>query len=277
MDLQQCDQAVTGAKARITALQKAVADGEKQLSEAQSTLRNINDNIKFRESMKELVRVQDELDSIDVDAAKKASRRYEQDYERMRSDLGKNQSEEARLGGEIATMEEDRKEKMNELETEYKDIYVRFNTQLISNSVGRFFAHFLHPAPLTGGLLRSQTMVAANGDLEKFAKALDAYVFCQSLLIVCRSHLTKFDVIVLSWLSTELKWERLMNHSKLFGEKLIRERVSLVFSSNSVYQILNFYSSAIDIDKIMIKSDAEGKGVGGRSYNYRVRILALCR
>jgi DNA repair protein RAD50 len=109
--------------------------------------------------MKELVRVQDELDSIDVDAAKKASRRYEQDYERMRSDLGKNQSEEARLGGEIATMEEDRKEKMNELETEYKDIYVRFNTQLISNSVGRFFAHFLHPAPLTGGFIA----IADNG------------------------------------------------------------------------------------------------------------------
>lgn len=135
LDLQLCDQAVAGAKSRITDLQKAVADGEKELSEAQSTLRNINDNIKFRESIKELSQVQAELDALDVEAAKKSHRRYNQDYERMRSDLGANQSEEARLGGEIATMEEDRKEKVNELETEYKDIIKRFNTELITNSV----------------------------------------------------------------------------------------------------------------------------------------------
>lgn len=30
--------------------------------------------------------------------------------------------------------------------------------------------------------------------------------------------------------------------------------------------------SVSDIDNISIKSDSEGKGVGGRSYNYRVRL-----
>lgn len=31
-------------------------------------------------------------------------------------------------------------------------------------------------------------------------------------------------------------------------------------------------SGVSDIDNISIKSDSEGKGVGGRSYNYRVRL-----
>lgn len=130
-----CDKAVGDAKAKIQALQRSVVEAERSLTNAQANLRNIHANIKLRKQIKELDNVTARLDAIDVKAAGVAFRKYNEDFEKARTKLAEDTGLEAKLVGEISTMEEDAKEKENELATEYKDVGTKFNTALIQLNV----------------------------------------------------------------------------------------------------------------------------------------------
>lgn len=84
--------------------------------------------------------------------------------------------QQARLGGEVQTLENDEREKKEELETEYKDIEEKYRRELITLKVRS--TRFIHSYDSCTDEPWLQTTEMANQDLEKLMKALDG---CASL------------------------------------------------------------------------------------------------
>ncbi|TNY22035.1 AAA domain-containing protein [Rhodotorula diobovata] len=201
-DLKQHDTVITDAKQRIAQLQAQISQIDQTLADSKAVLRNFQDNLRLRTERRSLEALDQQIEELDEDAARKAYRKFESDYNEQRRKQAELQAEQARLGGEIQTLANDEKDKKEELETEYRGIDDR--------------------DPLT------QTAEMSNQDLEKLSKALDGAIM--------RFHGLKM--------------------------KEINDTIADLWTKT--YQ-------GTDIDKIMIKSDAEGKTTGtARSYNYRV-------
>ncbi|GAA5827048.1 hypothetical protein JCM3770_002453 [Rhodotorula araucariae] len=205
-DLAQHDTVITDAKQRIAQLQAQISQIDQTLADSKAVLRNFQDNLRLRTERRSLEAIDQQIEELDEDAARKAYRKFESDYNEQRRKQADLQAEQARLGGEIQTLGNDEKEKKEELETEYKGIDDKYRKELIN----------------------LKTAEMSNQDLEKLQKALDGAIM--------RFHGLKM--------------------------KEINDTIADLWTKT--YQ-------GTDIDKIMIKSDAEGKTTGtARSYNYRV-------
>ncbi|GAA5908969.1 hypothetical protein JCM8208_007130 [Rhodotorula glutinis] len=205
-DLKQHDTVIVDAKKRIAQLQAQISQIDQTLADSKAVLRNFQDNLRLRVERRSLEALEQQIDELDEDAARKAYRKFESDYNEQRRKQTELQAEQARLGGEIQTLGNDVKEKGEELVNEYKDIDQKYRRELIN----------------------LKTAEMANQDLEKLSKALDGAIM--------RFHGLKM--------------------------KEINDTIADLWTKT--YQ-------GTDIDKIMIKSDSEGKTSGTkRSYNYRV-------
>jgi DNA repair protein RAD50 len=79
-DLKQHDAVIGDTKARITTLQTQIASADKRLADSSAVLRNFNDNLRLRSERKNLTAIDDELEGLDDEGARKAYRKYETDY-----------------------------------------------------------------------------------------------------------------------------------------------------------------------------------------------------
>ncbi|GAA6018937.1 hypothetical protein JCM11491_005685 [Sporobolomyces phaffii] len=205
-ELEKHDALISEMKQRIANLQVHISQFDQTLADSKAVLRNFQDNIRLRREKAALVAIDDEIDQLDEDSARKAYRKFETEYNDQRRKQADLQAEQAKLGGEIETLKNDHQEKQEELNSEYKDIDDKYRRELIN----------------------VKTAEMSNQDLEKLQKALDGAIM--------RFHGLKM--------------------------KEINDTIGDLWTKT--YQ-------GTDIDKIMIKSDAEGKASGtARSYNYRV-------
>ncbi|GAA5829449.1 hypothetical protein JCM5353_001337 [Sporobolomyces roseus] len=205
-ELQKHDSLISEMKQRIASLQAQISQFDQTLADSKAVLRNFQDNIRLRKERASLTAIDNEIDQLDEDSARKAYRKFETEYNEQRRRQSELQAEQAKLGGEIETLKKDHEDKQEELNSEYKDIDEKYRRELIN----------------------VKTAEMSNQDLEKLQKALDGAIM--------RFHGLKM--------------------------KEINDTIGDLWTKT--YQ-------GTDIDKIMIKSDAEGKTSGSaRSYNYRV-------
>ncbi|KAK4330749.1 DNA repair protein RAD50 [Rhodotorula toruloides] len=153
-ELKQHENVIGDMKTRIANLQAQVSQIDKMLADSQAVLRNLQDNLRLRSEKRSLESIDSQIDELDEDGARKAYRKFETDYNEQRRKQTEMQAEQARLGGEIQSMTNDRKEKEEELNTEYKDIDEKYRRELIN----------------------LKTAEMANQDLEKLQKALDGAI-----------------------------------------------------------------------------------------------------
>ncbi|GAA5876452.1 hypothetical protein JCM3774_003780 [Rhodotorula dairenensis] len=205
-ELEQHDSIIAEAKKRVSQLQAQISKLDQSQADSKAILRNFQDNLRLRVEKRALTDIENEIETLDEHGARNAYVKFETQYTEQRKRQAELQAEQARLGGEVQTLENDEKEKREELETEYKDIEEKYRRELIT----------------------LKTAEMANQDLEKLQKALDGAIM--------RFHGLKM--------------------------KEINDTIADLWTKT--YQ-------GTDIDKIMIKSDSEGKTTGAaRSYNYRV-------
>lgn len=151
-DLEQHEQVISTTKAKIASLQQLISTTDKILADSTATLRNLNDNVLLRESQRKIEELENEIEGLNEEEARKSARKYNEQYHEKRTQQTDLQSEQAKVGGEISTMKVDLDMKNAELKEEYKDIEQRYRTELI----------------------KVKTAEIANKDLEKYHKALDA-------------------------------------------------------------------------------------------------------
>ncbi|SCV74588.1 BQ2448_7617 [Microbotryum intermedium] len=205
-ELKQYEGVIADMKKRISALQDEMVSADRRLADSHAVLRNLHDNVRLRKSKRDLATIDAQLETLDDEGARKAYRKFDAEYTAMRQKQSQKQSDQAKLGGELATMRSALKEKKEELASEYDKIEEKYKQELIKVKTTQF----------------------VNEDLLKYAKALDAAIMAFHSLKMQEIN----DTIAHLWMKT--------------------------------YQ-------GTDIDKIMLKSDSEGKVVGTKtSYNYRV-------
>ncbi|SCZ98307.1 BZ3500_MvSof-1268-A1-R1_Chr3-2g06284 [Microbotryum saponariae] len=208
-ELKQYEGVIADMKKRISALQDEMASADRRLADSHAVLRNLHDNVRLRKSKRDLATIDSQLESLDDEGARKAYRRFETEYTAMRQKQSQKQSDQAKLGGELATMRSALKEKKEELVSEYDRIEEKYKQELV----------------------KVKTTEVVSNDLLKYAKALDAAIMAFHSLKMKEIN----DTIAHLWMKT--------------------------------YQ-------GTDIDKIMLKSDSEGKVAGTKaSYNYRVVMM----
>ncbi|KAK4701138.1 DNA repair protein RAD50, partial [Phenoliferia sp. Uapishka_3] len=204
-DLKLQEKAINETKARVQKLQNDISKADKALADSNAVLRNFNDNQQFRRLRREIEVIDGKIDELDVASAEKAHRTYEAEYNVKRKKQADLSGQQAKLGGEVSTLENDLTEKRGELKSEYDNIDEKYKTELI----------------------KVKTAEVANLDLEKYGKALDAAIM------------------------------------SFHGVKMKEINDTIADLWTKTYQ-------GTDIDKIMIKSEGEGKN--GKSYNYRVAM-----
>lgn len=144
-------------------MQAQISTIDQTLADSKAVLRNFQDNLRLRVERRSLESLEQQIDELDEDAARKAYRKFESDYNEQRRKQTELQAEvrplslslslsfgssrlsrsrplspspqQARLGGEIQTLGNDVKEKGQELVNEYKDIDQRYRRELINLKV----------------------------------------------------------------------------------------------------------------------------------------------
>ena len=66
---------------KLDEARKALAAIEKEINESAASMANLRDNIRARKLVKEIARIQDEIDTYDLEEAAKAKRLFEEKYQ----------------------------------------------------------------------------------------------------------------------------------------------------------------------------------------------------
>ncbi|ORX37164.1 hypothetical protein BD324DRAFT_625039 [Kockovaella imperatae] len=138
----------TEARAKIDS---AIASLQDELSRANSLRTNISANVRYRNEQKDILKVQEELDGMDVEEAAKARKDFNKRFSQMMQREQEITNDWQRASGVLSQVIENRKRMQETLESEYKNIDKMFKEQLIKTKVSE----------------------VANNDLEKYGKALD--------------------------------------------------------------------------------------------------------
>ncbi|CAO1623506.1 unnamed protein product [Parajaminaea phylloscopi] len=132
-------------------IESDVAKIDKDLNESNAVERNIHDNIRYRELGADLEKIDDELGRLDLDEASTARQEFEDKYHNQKQLENTLNGEAQHLSGEIASLTEQIKARVDELKNDYKDIHARFSKKLVE----------------------AKTAEIVNADLERYAKALE--------------------------------------------------------------------------------------------------------
>ncbi|OAV99978.1 hypothetical protein PTTG_01420 [Puccinia triticina 1-1 BBBD Race 1] len=150
-DIQKLNEKMKTSAQQISELQSKLNDLDKEQDQAKATERNITDNIRYRNYKLEIQQLEEKISAIDVGRAKEACQKYDAEYDKAEKLLADLKAEQAKLGGEIGMDKNNLQDKMDERESDFKDITKRHRAQLV----------------------KVKTVEIANQDLDKYAKALD--------------------------------------------------------------------------------------------------------
>lgn len=141
-------------QSEIKEIEAEVAKVDKDLNESNATERNIIDNLRYRELGRDLDRIKEELEKLDLDKASKARKEFETKYHAQKQIENSLNGEAQHISGEIKSLTDQVKQREDELKTDYKDIRVRFSKKLVE----------------------VKTSELANADLDRYGKALEQSV-----------------------------------------------------------------------------------------------------
>lgn len=82
--LQDIDGQLAASRGVIARLRESIEALKEEASKSTATKRNLTDNIELRQHKSEASRIENEIADLDVEGAKKAKRRFDEDYERAR-------------------------------------------------------------------------------------------------------------------------------------------------------------------------------------------------
>lgn len=150
-DIRREIEATSQTRAAIERQVSALSD---DISRANGTRKNIKSNIDYREETAKIEKVEEELASIDLEAAAQARREFNSKHRAREDEETSVQNQWQMASGVLLQMTENRKKAEHTLKTEYRDIDKEFRSQLIKTKMGEH----------------------ANNDLDKYGKALDKSV-----------------------------------------------------------------------------------------------------
>lgn len=80
-------------KQRIAGLQAQISQFDQTLADSKAVLRNFQDNIRLRKERASLTAIDNEIDQLDEDSARKAYRKFETEYNEQRRRQSELQAE----------------------------------------------------------------------------------------------------------------------------------------------------------------------------------------
>lgn len=92
-DLKQHDTVITDAKQRIAQLQAQISQIDQTVADSKAVLRNFQDNLRLRTERRSLEALDQQIEELDEDAARKAYRKFESDYNEQRRKQAELQAE----------------------------------------------------------------------------------------------------------------------------------------------------------------------------------------
>lgn len=120
---------------KMTELREAVAQIEKDESQAAIIQRNVADNIRYRELREEIHKIEQDIAGKDIEGANKAKESFDREYRKSSQKLSALQAQTAKLGGEVALQTTNLVDSKTELDDQYKDIRKLYTRQLIKVKV----------------------------------------------------------------------------------------------------------------------------------------------
>ncbi|GFZ50594.1 Hydrolase acting on acid anhydrides [Saitozyma sp. JCM 24511] len=156
---------ITASTTSRASIESVIAELNTEIAKADSLKSNISANIRYRKEEKEIEKVQEEIEGIDIESAAKSRKEFNSVYKKNLEEETEYQNNWQLAKGELAQMVENRKKTERTLDSDYKNIDKQFKEQLIKTKVSEF----------------------ANNDLEKYGKALDNAIL--------RYHSIKMDEI----------------------------------------------------------------------------------
>lgn len=84
-------------KQRISQLQAQISQFDQTLADSTAVMRNFQDNIRLRREKAALTTIDDEIDQLDEDSARKAYRKFETEYNEQRRRQTELQAEASRF------------------------------------------------------------------------------------------------------------------------------------------------------------------------------------
>ncbi|TFK24963.1 P-loop containing nucleoside triphosphate hydrolase protein [Coprinopsis marcescibilis] len=148
--IQQCKEEQGEANTKIQDCRDAIKAIEKEINEAGASQTNLRENLRVRKLQKEIVDIQSQIDSYDVEEAAKAKRNFQEQWDKKKDKLDRLNKAVHTLEGEMGSLESQRKVLEEDIK-EFKDVNKMYTEQLVKVKISDM----------------------ANNDLEKYAKALD--------------------------------------------------------------------------------------------------------
>ncbi|KAG2001813.1 RAD50 [Coprinopsis cinerea AmutBmut pab1-1] len=149
-NIKQCKEHQGEATSRLQGCREAIKVIEKEINEAGASQTNLRENIRVRKLQKEILEIQAEIESYDVEEAAKARRNFQDQWEKRKEKEERLNKSTHHLAGELSSLKSQHATLESDIK-EFKDVNKMYTEQLVKVKISDM----------------------ANSDLEKYAKALD--------------------------------------------------------------------------------------------------------
>ncbi|KAJ1033479.1 hypothetical protein NDA13_001470 [Ustilago tritici] len=156
--LEECEEAIQELVEKIQDIHRDVkeltdkiTELQKEVNQSQATERNILDNIRYRQLAKDVLQIEEEINSLDLEQAQRSRKHFADKYTEAKEEENRLNGEASHLSGELASLRSQIKGRELELRDEFKGVHQNYKRKLIE----------------------VKTSEMANNDLEKYAKALE--------------------------------------------------------------------------------------------------------
>ncbi|SNX82468.1 probable RAD50 - DNA repair protein [Melanopsichium pennsylvanicum] len=149
--IQELVEKIQGIHRDVKDLTDKIAELQKQVNQSQATERNILDNLRYRQLAKDVLAIEEEINSLDLEQAQRSRKHFADKYTEAKEEENRLNGEASHLSGELASLRSQIKSRELELRDEFKGVHANYKRKLIE----------------------VKTSEMANNDLEKYAKALE--------------------------------------------------------------------------------------------------------
>ncbi|KAK0201990.1 hypothetical protein DFS33DRAFT_1037600 [Desarmillaria ectypa] len=143
LEIKECMDNLQKSRDSITQLDREIGGGDAKRA-------NLQENIRIRQLARQVKDIQDKIDGLDLEAAARARRNFEEKYGPEKEKEQKLQASYSHIAGELSSLRAQLKQSEKDMK-EFKEIDTRYTDQLVKVKMSD----------------------VANNDLELYAKALD--------------------------------------------------------------------------------------------------------
>ncbi|KAK0221652.1 P-loop containing nucleoside triphosphate hydrolase protein [Armillaria fumosa] len=143
LEIKECMDSLQKCRESITQLDREIGGGDAKRA-------NLQENIRIRQLARQVKDIQDKIDGLDLEAAARARRNFEEKYGPEKEKEQKLQASYSHIAGELSSLRAQLKQSEKDMK-EFKEIDTKYTDQLVKVKMSD----------------------VANNDLELYAKALD--------------------------------------------------------------------------------------------------------